>query len=50
MVLQRSGRGFCEELSLELLIAECGPVLVREMSFLERPIGDGQGEFPIIGL
>ncbi len=47
MVLQRRVSGFREEFSLKLLIADCGPILVREVPFLKGPVRDGQREFPV---
>jgi hypothetical protein len=47
MVLERTLNGFREEFSLKLLIAECGPILIREVPFLEGPVRDGQREFPV---
>jgi hypothetical protein len=38
MVLEWNFGGFREEFFLKLLIAECGPILVREMSFLKGPV------------
>ena len=48
MVLERRLSGFREEFSLELLIADCGPILVREVPFLKGPVRDGQREFPVL--
>jgi hypothetical protein len=47
MVLQWRLSGFREEFSLKLLIADCGPILVREVPFLKGPVRDGQREFPV---
>jgi hypothetical protein len=50
MVLQWEFGGFREEFFLKLLIAECGPILVREVPFLKGPVRDGQREFPVFRL
>jgi hypothetical protein len=38
MVLEWEFGGFREEFFLKLLIAECGPILVREVSLLKGPV------------
>ena len=47
MVLEWKFRSFRKEFFLKLLIAECGPILVREVPFLKSPVRDGQCEFPV---
>jgi hypothetical protein len=47
MVLEGNFGGFCEEFFLKLLIAECGPILIREVPFLKSSVRDRQREFPV---
>jgi hypothetical protein len=47
MVLEWNSVGFSEKFLLELLIAECRAILVREVPFLKGPVRDGQREFPV---
>jgi len=48
MVLEGIFVSLREEFFLELLIAKCGAVLVREVPFLKGSIGDGHREFAIL--